>query len=420
MRKKPWPSFLASVSTIFPKNPSILRDDGNAEEPVHERNGYRQSVLMVRTPQSARTSVRLLAVGFFVFFVAAILPRLMLILAGASQADDWAHTFSAHLASYRPVAALELWTMQSLFGENYLTYKLPKILSAIWYALSFTALLRLTLQFGVPAMLFILLGATALMHPIFNELILWGVLSTLGFVTFLGVVGVTLVYVGKSSVARVVGLILLSLGAAGSQIGAAIGAGVVLAELSYRGLRATIAAGRAELLWRLMVVITPPTIAIGVLLLMRFGMGYEDFASRSIGFSSPTVLAWFKDKFYVFSNAFANLYQAPVGIALGNSIALSALWPAVVLPTLTLYCLFIFNGLAKSTSLVYAVTPLAIFGVVLAPLLGATAMPTGYRILGGPVLLLVFGLSIVLGQFWPFAIMKRLIAALLAVCAYMP
>ncbi len=78
-------------------------------------------------------------IGVFLLFLGALLlPRILLILSGASYADDWGQPVLAHLESYRPVAALNLWFFQFIFGSEYLLSPIPKILSACWYASSLT------------------------------------------------------------------------------------------------------------------------------------------------------------------------------------------------------------------------------------------------------------------------------------------
>jgi len=221
----------------------------------------------------------------------------------------------------------------------------------------------------------------------------------------------------KSSTLRFGGVILLALGAAGSQILSTLGAGIVFVELLRRGMRAVISDGRKEVVWRVAVVLVPPLVSIGVLLLMRYGMGYEDYASRSIGFSSPTALGWLKDKAHVYSDAYANLYQAPIGVAFGSSIALQAFKAALALPIIFLYFLFVSSGLTKAKALMYALGPLAAFCVALAPLLGATALPFGYRIVGAPFVLYIFCLSTVLIPIWHVKTMPWIVGALAVVSA---
>ncbi len=360
---------------------------------------------------------RVTAAAFLAFLAAAVLPRLGVILSGASYADDWGHPYTGHLASYRPVAALELWVMQSLFGPDYLTFKLPKFLSASWYALSMLVLMRFASRIGVPIVLSILIGVAALLHPIMNELVLWGVLSTLAFVTFLSVLGAAMTLHCRSSGWRFVGLILLCLGAAGSQIAATIGACFVVAELVHRGIRATLTEGPHAVTWRIAMVFGPSFVALTTLIYMRYGLGYVDFASRSIGLSSATLSDWAHDKFYVYSNAIANLYQAPLGVVLGHTAALRAFWPAVVVPPVLVFFALVANKLAVRKAFAYAAVAPAMLVVVLSPLLGANALPTGYRILGGPLLMLVVGASLPLSILWRHAVWRWLVIGVIAVVA---
>lgn len=357
--------------------------------------------------EQSHHATRLTDVWFFVFLAAALLPRMSLILGGASYADDWAHTYEPHLQSYRPVAALELWTMQSIFGPGYLTFKLPRLLAGFWYALSLTVLMRVARRFGVPAPLFAALGVAALLHPIMNELILWGVLSTLAFVTFLSIFGAALVYRGGASGWREAGVVLLCLGAAGSQLGVTIGACLVVAELAGLGLRKFVGIGRNELLWRFAIVVLPSVVAVVVILGMRYGLGYVDFESRSIGLSSPTLAGWLHDKFYVYSNAIANLYQAPLGVVFGPEWALRAFWPVVLLSVPMLFLLLVFNNVPRPKALMSVLAIPAVLGIALSPLLGANAMPVGYRILGGALLMLVVAVSLPLSLIWDKPMARR-------------
>jgi hypothetical protein len=359
------------------------------------------------TPVPSCLTTRQASVWFFAFLAAALLPRMSLILAGASYADDWGHGYSAHLESYRPVAALELWTMQSVFGPDYLTLKPPKFVASFWYAMSLTVLMRVARRFAVPAPLFGALGVAALLHPIMNELILWGVLSTLAFVTFLSILGAALVFRGGGSGWRAAGVVLLCLGAAGSQLGVTIGACLVVAELASLGWRNLVGLGRQELLWRFAVVMLPPVVAVAVLLGMRFGLGYVDFGSRSIGLSSPTLAGWLQDKFYVYSNAIANLYQAPMGVVFGHDWALRAFWPVVLLSGPLLFILLILAKVPRTKALLSVLAVPAMLGIALSPLLGANAMPTGYRILGGALLMLVVAVSLPLSLVWDKPMARR-------------
>lgn len=355
----------------------------------------------------SRLTTRQESVWFFAFLAAALLPRMSLILAGASYADDWAHTYEPHLQSYRPVAALELWTMQSVFGPDYLTFKLPKFVAAFWYAMSLTVLMRVARGFAVPAPLIGALGVAALLHPIMNELILWGVLSTLAFVTFLSILGAALVFRGGGIGWRAAGVVLLCLGAAGSQLGVTIGACLVVAELASLGVRCFVGLGRQELLWRFAMVMLPPVVAVAVLLGMRLGLGYVDFGSRSIGLSSPTLAGWLHDKFHVYSNAIANLYQAPVGVVFGHDLALRAFWPVVLLSVPLLFMPLALNKVPRAKALLSVLAVPAMLGIALSPLLGANAMPTGYRILGGPLLMLVVAVSLPLSLIWDKPMARR-------------
>jgi len=364
-----------------------------------------------------RPTTRQSAVWLVVFLAAALLPRLSLILAGASYADDWGHGYSAHLESYRPAAALELWTMQSVFGPDYLTFKLPKFVAAFWYAMSLTVLMRVVKQFAVPAPLFGALGVAALLHPIMNELILWGVLSTLAFVTFLSILGAALVFRGGCAGWRAAGVALLCLGAAGSQLGVMIGACLVVAELASVGVRRFVCLGRKELLWRFAMVVLPPVVAVAVLLVMRLGLGYVDFASRSIGLSSPTLASWLHDKFHVYSNAIANLYQAPMGVVFGLKWALRAFWPVALLSVPTMFILLILAKVPRTKALSSVLAVPAMFGIALSPLLGANAMPTGYRILGGALLMLVVAASVPLSLIWGKPMGRRFVIGAVAAMA---
>ena len=346
----------------------------------------------------------ILAAGaFLAFLVAALAPRLSLILAGVAYADDWAagyNTVQAHLASYRPVSAGELWLMQSILGEDYLTLRLPKLLSAIWYALSLTLLMHIALIHRVPRFLFLLLGLATLLHPAFNELILWGVLSPFAMGSMLSVAGAAIVYGSGSFKYRAAGIILMCMGAAASQMASVIGACLLVTELAHRGVAALLSDKRKELVWRLAMVFIPPTCALVILIFLRNVLGYSDFESRTVGLSSVSPTGYLRDKFYVVSNAIANLYQAPLGVSLGSNIALRAFWPIVLSATPLLAVLLILSrvGLYRAIWIALSI-PLAL-AIALSPLFAATAMPTGYRILNNLFLVFCLALSVALVPFW--------------------
>jgi hypothetical protein len=189
----------------------------------------------------------------------------------------------------------------------------------------------------------------------------------------------------------------------------------------HRGIRAGLTDGRKELGWRMAMVVLPPVFAVAVLLYMRYGLDYVDFASRSIGLSSTTPSGWLHDKFYVYSNAIANLYQAPLGVVSGRDIALRAFWPALALPVPILFLVLAINKVPVRTALGSALGVPAILIVSLSPLLGANAMPTGYRILGGPLLMLVVAISLPLSLIWHKSAWRLLTisATALAAAAFM-
>lgn len=341
------------------------------------------------------------AVGTFaIFLIVALAPRLGLVLAGASYADDWGHGYVVHFHSYRPVAAVELWLMQSIFGADYLTFAFPKLLSAIWYALSLTILMHVAQMYHVPRMLFILLGVATLLHPSFNEFILWGVLSTSATALLLCVSGASIAYLSGSSRYRFAGIVLMCLGAAANQLASTVGACLVATELAHRGVAAVLADRRKEIVWRLAIVSIPPICALLILVILRNIFGYSDFESRTIGFSSTDGMGYLRDKFYVFSNAIANLYQAPIGVVFGANIALRAFWPIVFIPIPLLAVLLIWSRVTPHRAIFYALSIPTVIAISLSPLLAATAMPTGYRILNNLILVLCFVFAVALTPFW--------------------
>ncbi len=97
-------------------------------------------------------------------------------------------------------------------------------------------------------MLFTIIGICLCLHPIFNELIFWGVLSSAAFATFLTMYGATEVFSSKSKVSRITGILLMTLGAWGIQLLAAVGAALVYMELVHKGSTAFSRQPRGKLL----------------------------------------------------------------------------------------------------------------------------------------------------------------------------
>lgn len=337
-----------------------------------------------------------LGVVFVLFFAAALLPRLSLILAGVAYADDWGHSYVSHLESYRPLAALDLWFWQSVIGPDYLIMWEPRVLAALWYSVGITLLVAWLKDLGVPLMLACGAGLGVLLHPAFNELVLWGVLSSLALSTTLCCAGVLLAYRGLTTGVRVAGIALVSIAATGSQLLASFGAACVVIEMAARGIR-TVMAERGRDRWlRVALVFAPPVLSIGVLLFMRSVLGYEDFASRSLGVSENLL----QSKFYVLSNAYANTFQAPLGQVLGNPAALRSFWPALILPWLGIWLLLRWRGINWIRACLLAALPILVFAAAMAPLLGTTAAPTGFRVIGTALLAMSIALAVAVTPLW--------------------
>ena len=140
---------------------------------------------------------------FTLFLTAALAFRLPLILTGVNYADDWgADLIIAHLISYRPTAAAHAWVLQLFLGDEPLTSPWVQISSAAFYAASLTLLMRVCSRMGVPIPLFLLIGVAVLLHPAFNELILWSVMAGAAFCTLLCSAGVALFYLSQGSTRR--------------------------------------------------------------------------------------------------------------------------------------------------------------------------------------------------------------------------
>lgn len=357
---------------------------------------------------------RTLGAVFALLFAVALLPRLSLILAGVAYADDWGHSYVSHLESYRPLAALELWFWQSVFGPDYLMSKVPRVLSAMWYALAFTMLAQWASRIGIRLIPIAMTAVTALVHPAFNELILWGVLSTVSLATATATFGIVLVYTSMNGWRRVLGLALVCAAVAGSQVLAAIGAVFVLAEVAHRGYRSVIRDGAVETRWRIALVIIPPIFGLLIIVYMRFGLGLEDFASRSVGVPSNPLAS----KFYVFTNAFANLYQAPMGKLLGNAPALRAFWPMLLLMWLLPFGLLRIARVPMARALVLSALPISAFLVSFSPFLATPAIPSGYRVLGTAIIAIALAFVVSTGPLWAIPqLRKSLVAAKLFLIA---
>lgn len=331
--------------------------------------------------------------AFALFFLAAILPRIGLIASGYAFADDFAVDYRAYLESYRPLLAADLLFWQSLYGSDYILSALPRVMSAFWYALAGTSLLAFAVRIGCSLRVSVLLGVIALLHPAFNELILWGVLASTPFSLFLVILGAHLILFAPFPSARLIGLLPLILGSMGNQL--ATSAGLVLAILVWIVSQTGTRLDKPKLAPLLLVSVIPPLVSIASLVVIRFGFGIEDFASRSISVESD-LHSFASSKFYVLSNSFANLYQAPLAILLGEKTTMKAFWPmALGLPIATFLLLRQFCGISTWRSFLLSVSPNLVFFIALFPLLGTTTTPTGYRLLGPVLCLLVLPAAVV-------------------------
>ncbi|MEM7359261.1 MAG: hypothetical protein AAF431_09200 [Pseudomonadota bacterium] len=337
---------------------------------------------------------------FLIFLTITLAPRLALILGGVSYADDWEHTHVPHLDSYRPLAAFELFFIQSAFNADYLMSIWPKLLAGLYYAGSATMLMLVLAELGVNKRLFTLLFIAAFSHPAFNELILWGVLSSSATATFIATAGIYLVYMSYSLGIRGLGLIFMSMGSLSNQMLSILGISMWLLEACCPNPKINfLRPARVELIIRVLMVGLPPLFGLTAILVMSSFYEFSDFANRTVSLETAAGTTWINDKFYVFSNAYANLYQAPLSFLAGTEAALGAFRYMIALPVLLLILLLL-AGESKSRSLLLSCLVPVLFLCAFAPLLATSATPTGFRIMGTAIVLVCAGAIVSLQPLW--------------------
>lgn len=352
---------------------------------------------------------------FALFLMASLALRLPLISSGVFYADDWgSDLIMARLGSYRPTGAFHAWILTLLLGDQPLTSHWVQISSAGFYAVSLTLLMRVCSRFGISILLYLMVGTVVLLHPAFNQLILWSVMSGLAFCTMLCSAGVALFYLSPVSTRRWCGIGLVCLGASGHQFLSIFGASMVLIEVVQMHNNGAPSLNRKSLILRLCLIFAPVVAALASIVILRFGFGFEDFASRTVALAPTSAREYFADKFFVFSNAFANIYQAPIGLLLGTEAALKAFVPMLVLPPVVLLgCLSFRTGFTRALTLTMLMP--ALFVLAFSPTLVTNATPTGYRMLGTFLLTSTVGVSVVFGTFWRSRSLRSMVAILIFV-----
>jgi hypothetical protein len=350
-----------------------------------------------------------------------LLPRIAPLSAGYAMWEDWGTNPVAHLESYRPVAALELALMQAIFGEGYLHSLAARVVGAAYLAIGFSLLLALQSDLGARRTPLCVLAAAVSLHPMFNEFLLWGVLSSFWLAFVLVAVGSRFVTSGRRVWVRLVGLVLIGLAGGLYQLATFLPVCIVVAEVAARGVRKMAGLPRDEVLWRLSMMVVAPLVGLSSLLILRHGFGYVDFDARGISLADGGAASWISDKFHVLSNAFANTYQAPIAEVFGRATAVSLFWPMVATAILACLAIGLLSG-GSAPDRVFRSSAVSIaFFACLTPLLIADATPTGFRVIAfatfgvlivaGPVLSLVrlnsvgwavgcVGLFVIAAAFW--------------------
>ncbi len=298
----------------------------------------------------------------------------------------------------RPLAAFELWVWQSIFGPEYLTTWIPRMWSALWVCTPLASHFCCPGPAGVGFTLYLdfWIGLSVLLHPAFNELILWGVLANVALGTALAAAGVLLAYSGRTASQSALGVALVCAAGLCQQMLAIFGVVFVAMEIAALGWQSIQREGSFGWIWRACLMVFPVIVGIAVLLVMRNGLGYEDFASRSLGI--PDGL--FRAKFFVLTNSYANVFQAPLGWAIGNSIALRAFWPAMVVPVVIIFLALRLTDTNVAKSILLAALPISVFWLAMSPLLGTNATPTGFRVMGPALIAMSIALAIALTPLW--------------------
>lgn len=264
---------------------------------------------------------------------------------------------------------------------------------------------------GISMWLAIAVSLAVLVQPMYNELILWGVLSTLSFLVAVSILGGYLALCGKAIAMRLIGITLLVVAACGSQIASTVGACLVLMEFVARAPNSPLLVKWRSIAWRVCVIVAPPASALIVLIVMRFTLGYQDFDSRSIDVGSGSAWEVLSQKFYVLSNAYANLFQAPLAAILSNEIALRAFWPMVVAPPVLLFIALLTCRASLGWALACAALMPTVFFMVAAPLLATSAVPTGFRLLTPIAPMLTCAFLIAAGSIWSKPMFRGICAA---------
>ncbi len=352
---------------------------------------------------------------FAVFLVFLLLPRLGLILDGVAYAEDWNHPHPAHLDSYRPFSAFILWLSNQVFGNDQLITVLPRLLSTLSYAAAFTVLTISFTKIGVKISMLISIFIFLCVHPALNEMILWGVTYTYALSFFISCIGIHLVFNAISNRSGVIGLFLLCVAALGYQMLATIAACALLVETLAKGLPSLFRLPRAALIIRLSAATLPIIVSLVALLIMQKGLGYYDFASRGVANSSTSFAEFLESRYYVLTNAFANYYQAQLDYVAGYDVTVGALKSVLFLITLIVLSLSLHR---KSAYGVLQVTILyMLFFISLAPLLGTSAIPSGYRISLFSLILFATGFASIISYYCVSNMFNFTAIALISICS---
>lgn len=358
--------------------------------------------------------------GLMVVFATAIfLPRIPGLISGIALWEDWDHPPVSHLESYRPIAATELALMQRLFGSDYLIGVAPWFVATLYLSFGMALMVRLLSKWGIDSRVPVTLGVVLALHPMFNEFLNWHVLSSSWLAVPLSAAGVWLAIEPGRIWPRVMGLVLIALAGATSQLAVMLPAALMLGELLHHGVGRFFTLSRAELGWRLAATVLAPLAGLVTLLVLRYGFGYYDFAARSVGLGEASVASWVASKFYVVSNAIANLYQAPIGFVAGQGVAVSVFWWVIVVGGMAGITIAIADRGSPVDRILRGFGAPAAFVLMLTPLFATPATPTGFRVIAFATIGSWFVASVVFFRMTKqYSMVARLGGAVVALTAF--
>lgn len=275
------------------------------------------------------------------YFLAALLPRIAMLLYGAVFADDLWHGPGGHMVSLRFLNAAELALWQAIFGKQFLLGPAVKIIVAL-YTAGFCIVLRASLlRWGAPAIVASVAPLLIPLHPIWNTFLGWNATG----VYVLSLLFVALGYFWLSTDRTILGVIAVAIGLSGYQVHAGLLPALILIELVLRreGLRTlirrAIACAAAGVLYGVAILVSGAkawgdrgigTSGGGSLRGMIDNLAAVTQPLLSFWLGTNVAWKWWRAPFVVFAIASRKLFWMPIAMPL---LAAAVILPLNVVPT---------------------------------------------------------------------------------------